>query len=44
MEEERTGRPDELEDTPDEDVPQDPGIPGVKLPGDEPKQGAGDDA
>jgi hypothetical protein len=42
MEGEREGRPDELEDTPDEDVPQDPGVPGVKLPDDEPEP-AGDD-
>ena len=28
-------------DTPDEDVPQDPAVPGVKLPGDEPGQGFG---
>ena len=37
MEKERTARPGELEETPDEDVPQDPGVPGVKLPADEPE-------
>ena len=44
VEEERRDRPGELADTPDEDVPQDPGVPGVKLPADEPEQGfEGDD-
>lgn len=43
MEKERTARPDELEETPDEDIPQDPGVPGVKLPADEPEQGADDE-
>lgn len=43
MEEERTDRPDELEETPDGDVRQDPGVPGVKLSGDEPEQDADDD-
>jgi hypothetical protein len=39
---EREGRPDELAESPDEEIPQDPGIPGVKLPADEPRQGAED--
>jgi hypothetical protein len=43
VEEERSGRPGELEDTPDEDVPQDPGVPGVKLPEEEPEQGSDDE-
>ncbi len=38
-EERRTDRPGELEETPDTDLPQDPGVPGVKFPGDEPEQG-----
>lgn len=40
MEEERQDRPDGLQETPAADVPQDPGAPGVKLPADEPGQGA----
>jgi hypothetical protein len=30
-----------LAETPSQDVPQDPGVPGVKLPADEPGQGVG---
>jgi hypothetical protein len=40
MEERREDRPGELSETPDEDVPQDPGVPGVKFPeSEEPGQG-----
>jgi hypothetical protein len=41
MEESRTGRPGELGETPGADLPQDPGVPGVKLPPDQPGQGTG---
>jgi hypothetical protein len=40
MDEERQDRPGGLQETPAADVPQDPGAPGVKLPADEPGQGA----
>ncbi len=39
--EERRDRPGELAGTPGGDIPQDPGVPGAKLPADEPGQGAG---
>ena len=39
--EEKQGRPGELADAPEETLPQDPAVPGVKLPADEPGQGAG---
>ena len=38
---ERETRPGEMADTGSGDAPQDPGIPGVKLPPDEPGQGVG---
>jgi hypothetical protein len=42
MNEELKGdRPGELGETPNQNVPQDPGVSGVKLPVDEPGQGAG---
>jgi len=41
MDERRTGRPGELAQTPGADLPQDPGVPGVKLPPDQPGQGTG---
>ena len=34
-------RPGEMAETGSADVSQDPGVPGVKLPADEPRQGAG---
>lgn len=39
-EERREGRPGGIEETPSADVPQDPGVPGAKLPADQPGQGA----
>ncbi|MBD0318613.1 MAG: DUF3072 domain-containing protein [Thermoleophilia bacterium] len=39
--EEKQGRPGELADAPEEALPQDPAVPGVKLPADEPGQGTG---
>ena len=39
--EEKSSRPGELADAPDSDLPQDAGVPGVKLPADEPGQGTG---
>jgi hypothetical protein len=42
MEEEvKEDRPGELASSPQADVPQDPAVPGVKLPADEPGQGVG---
>ena len=42
MEEElKEDRPGELASSPDSDLPQDPAVPGVKLPADEPEQGVG---
>jgi hypothetical protein len=38
--EERHDRPGELAESPEAETPQDPGVPGAKLPGDEPGQGA----
>jgi Protein of unknown function (DUF3072) len=40
-EELRGDRPGELADTPSSAIAQEPGVPGAKLPGDEPGQGAG---
>ncbi len=40
-EELKEDRPGELAASPESDVPQDPGVPGVKLPADEPGQGVG---
>jgi DUF3072 family protein len=39
-EQERQDRPDELADSPAAGTPQDPGVPGAKLPADQPGQGA----
>ena len=36
---EKETRPEELGETAFEDIPQDPGVPGVKFPADEPGQG-----
>ncbi len=42
MEEElKEDRPGELAASPEADLPQDPAVPGVKLPADEPGQGVG---
>jgi hypothetical protein len=42
MEEERKeGRPGKISESSEASVPQDPGVPGAKLPEDEPGQGAG---
>ena len=42
MEEElKEDRPGELASSPEADLPQDPAVPGVKLPADEPGQGVG---
>jgi Protein of unknown function (DUF3072) len=41
-EERKQDRPGEMAETADADVSQDPGVPGVKLPADEPGQGVGD--